>query len=508
MMIRRKLPKQREPRWCTMCIAYGHEDEDCPEQEPEDEEPGRPAPEWEEPKRPAPEWEEPERPAPEWEEPECPAPEWEEPKHPKPKREESVRPQPKRGESERPAPKRGKSERPAPKRGESVHPAPKRGESVHPQPKREESVHPQPKREESVHPQPKREESVHPQPKREESVHPQPKREESVHPQPKREESVHPQPKREESVRPQPKRGKAEHPQPRYLPAEGEYLLVPPPSPWEDDESLRPPPAEGEYLLVPPPPPWEDDVSLPPPPAEGEFLLVPPPWEDCVSLPPPPAEGEFLLVPPPPPWEDYQQSAAIMAILKNHISKKNRKDILRFLDAEKDVSVVKSSFKPGDVIHYVLDRRRTLNISHNLHSLLPEVSPMKNRRFKTCAVVGNSGILLDSGCGNEIDSHDFVIRCNLAPLSEFAEDVGMSSDFITMNPSVIQRVYGGFKNESDREKFVQRLAMLNGSVLWIPAFMVKGGEKHVEWVNELILKNKLKVRTAYPSLRLIHAVRG
>ncbi|KAL6031176.1 hypothetical protein STEG23_009098, partial [Scotinomys teguina] len=184
------------------------------------------------------------------------------------------------------------------------------------------------------------------------------------------------------------------------------------------------------------------------------------------------------------------------------------KNILRFLDAERDVSVVKSSFKPGDVIHYVLDRRRTLNISHNLHSLLPEVSPMKNRRFKTCAVVGNSGILLDSECGKEIDSHNFVIRCNLAPVVEFAADVGTKSDFITMNPSVVQRAFGGFRNESDREKFVHRLSMLNDSVLWIPAFMVKGGEKHVEWVNALILKNKLKVRTAYPSLRLIHAVRG
>ncbi|XP_040277516.1 CMP-N-acetylneuraminate-poly-alpha-2,8-sialyltransferase [Bufo gargarizans] len=185
-----------------------------------------------------------------------------------------------------------------------------------------------------------------------------------------------------------------------------------------------------------------------------------------------------------------------------------RKDILRFLDAERDVSVVKSSFKPGDVIHYVLDRRRTLNISQNLHSLLPEVSPMKSRRFQTCAVVGNSGILLGSGCGKEIDSHDFVIRCNLAPVVEFAADVGTKSDFITMNPSVVQRAFGGFRNESDRAKFVHRLSMLNDSVLWIPAFMVKGGEKHVEWVNALILKNKLRVRTAYPSLRLIHAVRG
>ncbi|XP_023800500.1 CMP-N-acetylneuraminate-poly-alpha-2,8-sialyltransferase [Cyanistes caeruleus] len=185
-----------------------------------------------------------------------------------------------------------------------------------------------------------------------------------------------------------------------------------------------------------------------------------------------------------------------------------RKNILQFLDAERDVSVVKSNFKPGDVIHYVLDRRRTLNISQDLHSLLPEVSPMKNRRFKTCAVVGNSGILLKSGCGKEIDSHDFIIRCNLAPVVEFAADVGTKSDFITMNPSVVQRAFGGFRNESDREKFVRRLSMLNDSVLWIPAFMVKGGEKHVEWVNALILKNKLKVRTAYPSLRLIHAVRG
>ncbi|XP_043919809.1 CMP-N-acetylneuraminate-poly-alpha-2,8-sialyltransferase [Protopterus annectens] len=185
-----------------------------------------------------------------------------------------------------------------------------------------------------------------------------------------------------------------------------------------------------------------------------------------------------------------------------------RKDILRFLDAERDVSVVKGNIKPGTKIHYVIDRGCTFNISHTFHSLLPEVSPMKNKRFKTCAVVGNSGILLNSGCGKEIDSHEFVIRCNLAPVLEFIEDVGTKSNFVTLNPSVIQKAFGNFKNETDKARFVQRIATLNDSILWIPAFVSRSGEKHVELVNDIILKNKLKVQTAYPSHRLFHAVRG
>ncbi|MGH0184380.1 UNVERIFIED_CONTAM: hypothetical protein FKN15_014657 [Acipenser sinensis] len=212
---------EREPRWCTMCIAYGHEDEDCPEQEPEDEEPERRAPEWEQPERRAPEWEQPERPAPEWEQPERPAPEWEEPERPKPKREESVRPQP----------------------------------------KRKESVCPQPKREESVRPQPKREESVHPQPKREELVRPQPK---------------------EGGVCASKALGPKLPLPPECLlgpclnRSEGEFLLVPPQPPWEDCLPLPAPPAEGECLLVPsPPPPAEGEYLLVPHPPSWEGLLLP-----------------------------------------------------------------------------------------------------------------------------------------------------------------------------------------------------------------------------------------
>ncbi|XP_078540219.1 alpha-2,8-sialyltransferase 8B [Lissotriton helveticus] len=190
------------------------------------------------------------------------------------------------------------------------------------------------------------------------------------------------------------------------------------------------------------------------------------------------------------------------------LSLKIRKQILKFLDAERDISILKGRLKPGDIIHYIFDRDSTMNISRNLYELLPKISPLKNKHFKTCAIVGNSGILLKSGCGSEIDAHDFIIRCNLAPVEEYASDVGLKTDLVTMNPSVVQRAFEDLINETWREKFLQRLQGLNGSILWIPAFMAKGGEERVEWVNDLIIKHHINVHTAYPSLRLLHAVRG
>lgn len=99
-------------------------------------------------------------------------------------------------------------------------------------------------------------------------------------------------------------------------------------------------------------------------------------------------------------------------------------------------------------------------------------------------------------------------RCNLAPVQEYARDVGLKTDLVTMNPSVVQRAFEDLVNATWREKLLQRLHSLNGSILWIPAFMARGGKQRVEWVNELILKHRVNVRTAYPSLRLLHAVRG
>ncbi|XP_061679539.1 alpha-2,8-sialyltransferase 8B isoform X2 [Syngnathoides biaculeatus] len=207
----------------------------------------------------------------------------------------------------------------------------------------------------------------------------------------------------------------------------------------------------------------------------------------------------------------FNNSAAIRSsnwTFNKTLSKLIRKNILRFLDPERDISILKGSLRPGDVVHYVFDRHSTTNISENLYRLLPSASPMKNQHHRLCAIVGNSGILLNSGCGPQIDSHDFVIRCNLAPVEEYAADVGHRTNLVTMNPSVVQRAFQDLADDEWRLRFVRRLRDLGGSVLWIPAFMAKGGEERVEWALRLILQHTADVRTAFPSLRLLHAVRG
>ncbi|XP_031380000.1 sialyltransferase-like protein 1 [Punica granatum] len=66
----------------------------------------------------------------------------------------------------------------------------------------------------------------------------------------------------------------------------------------------------------------------------------------------------------------------------------------------------------------------------HLNLLLPAKPPFHPRQFRTCAVVGNSGDLLKTEFGKEIDSHDAVFRDNEAPVNEkYAKYVGLKRDF-------------------------------------------------------------------------------
>ncbi|XP_072044166.1 alpha-N-acetylneuraminide alpha-2,8-sialyltransferase-like [Amphiura filiformis] len=76
---------------------------------------------------------------------------------------------------------------------------------------------------------------------------------------------------------------------------------------------------------------------------------------------------------------------------------------------------------------------KTGGMAFHKKSLLPEPP------YKSCSVVGSSGILLGSKCGKEIDEKDFVIRFNLASIAGFEEDVGRKTNMTTMNQSILKR---------------------------------------------------------------------
>ncbi|KAK1297263.1 hypothetical protein QJS10_CPB15g00246 [Acorus calamus] len=65
--------------------------------------------------------------------------------------------------------------------------------------------------------------------------------------------------------------------------------------------------------------------------------------------------------------------------------------------------------------------------------VLPETPPYVPRQFGRCAVIGNSGDLLKTNFGEEIDGYDVVIRENGAPIQNYTKYVGRKSTFRLLN---------------------------------------------------------------------------
>nr|GMD31273.1 sialyltransferase-like protein 2 [Ipomoea batatas] len=68
-----------------------------------------------------------------------------------------------------------------------------------------------------------------------------------------------------------------------------------------------------------------------------------------------------------------------------------------------------------------------------LSLVLPDIPPLFPRQYDRCAVIGNSGDLLKTKFGKEIDSYDAIFRENGAPIQNYTEYVGSKSTFRLLN---------------------------------------------------------------------------
>ncbi|XP_029946221.1 alpha-2,8-sialyltransferase 8F-like [Salarias fasciatus] len=132
--------------------------------------------------------------------------------------------------------------------------------------------------------------------------------------------------------------------------------------------------------------------------------------------------------------------------------------------------VTQNNTPVGSQIVYVGNsKKKTIEVTTDLFSTFPKEHPLPNKKWDTCSVVGNGGILINSKCGKQIDSAQFVIRCNLPPLdSELEKDVGKKTDLVTANPSIFQLKFSSLNNF--RRPFVESLRNFGDAMLLLPTF--------------------------------------
>lgn len=68
-------------------------------------------------------------------------------------------------------------------------------------------------------------------------------------------------------------------------------------------------------------------------------------------------------------------------------------------------------------LHFFSNNCKNITIcKEKLALVLPETPPYVPRQYGRCAVIGNSGDLLKTNFGDEIDGYDAVVRENGAPI--------------------------------------------------------------------------------------------
>ncbi|XP_033929569.1 sia-alpha-2,3-Gal-beta-1,4-GlcNAc-R:alpha 2,8-sialyltransferase-like [Melopsittacus undulatus] len=184
-----------------------------------------------------------------------------------------------------------------------------------------------------------------------------------------------------------------------------------------------------------------------------------------------------------------------------------RQDILKHLDITRNFSLTRSSVHVGQLLHFAYSSHKYVySVSSSFLSLLPEHSPILESHPPTCAVVGNGGILLGSGCGAEIDRADFVFRCNFAPTDGFHRDVGRKTNLTTFNPSILEKDYNNLLTIQDRNNFLLSLKGLDGAILWIPAFFFHTSAPVTRTLVDFFVehRDRIKVRLAWPGNIIQH----
>ncbi|KAI8506884.1 Ras- protein Rab-21 [Branchiostoma belcheri] len=207
------------------------------------------------------------------------------------------------------------------------------------------------------------------------------------------------------------------------------------------------------------------------------------------------------------PAEEAEAYATSVGAKHFHTSAKLNKGVEEmFLDLTKRMLEKDTNSKP-DATAKPGSTRRNIQITED------EPQEQKNRKkckkrkacptdtpvghYRTCALVGNGGILLKSNCGNEIDSHDYVIRMNMAALKNYEQDVGRQTNLSFINWKRIKELGKEITSKKKKKEVLQHLTLLNGSVFSYVKLKTKDAISALESLETILKNNSLNITVTY-----------
>jgi len=108
----------------------------------------------------------------------------------------------------------------------------------------------------------------------------------------------------------------------------------------------------------------------------------------------------------------------------------------------------------------------------------------KNINFGgSCALVGNSGNLLDQENGNIIDSHDFVIRCNEARTEGYEKYTGSKTDIRIVNSHMFHAIIEDAAYIERMQKIFSKFERFFLYQLKNENIIVKNGVEYWQFIN-------------------------
>ncbi|XP_077995071.1 alpha-2,8-sialyltransferase 8B-like [Glandiceps talaboti] len=177
-----------------------------------------------------------------------------------------------------------------------------------------------------------------------------------------------------------------------------------------------------------------------------------------------------------------------------------REIVSKTFDLETSLAIYQDHVKPGNM-EFEQNNHHTLfsSFSRDYYDNIFYTVKMQ----EDCAIVGNSGLLLNSSCGKQIDSHDFVMRMNLPTLKGYEEDVGRKTNITATNSFAVSDLYKYIHqstnpNVTKFEKIMTNLNFLNDSIVWIAYEMTKTRRSQLAYVaRETLGKRNFSYKLAY-----------